>query len=102
MRDFLVNRDETGREIVTYPSTGKSYYVEYIEPRGFKGGNWGDIDPATNKVTGSYGNKTTGAIKASDSFITEGNGFKNIQEGKGSPYATIHEMHEKYKHSLKH
>jgi hypothetical protein len=28
VREFLVDRDETGREVVTYPETGKTYFVE--------------------------------------------------------------------------
>ena len=38
-KTFLVDRDETGREVVTYLETGKKYYVEYIEPRSFRS-NW--------------------------------------------------------------
>lgn len=95
-KEFLVNRDETGREVVYFPETGKEYFVEYIEPRGFKT-FWGDIDPATKKVTGSYGKKTTGGIKADESMITKENGFEVIEEGSGSPYATIDSMHNKWK-----
>lgn len=95
-KEFLVNRDETGREVVYFPETGKEYFVEYIEPRGHKT-FWGDIDPATKKVTGSYGKKTTGAIKDIESMITKENGFDDIKEGMGSPYSTISEMHEKWK-----
>jgi len=58
---------------------------------------WGDIDPATKKVTGSYGNKYKGAIKADESMITKENGFENIIEGMGSPYAQIEWMHNKWK-----
>ena len=29
-KQFLVNRDDTGREIITYLETGKKYYIEYI------------------------------------------------------------------------
>ena len=95
-KEFLVNRDETGREVVYFPETGKEYFVEYIEPRGHKT-YWGDIDPATKKVTGSYGKKTTGAIKDVESMITKENGFDDIREGKGSPYATIEMMHDEWK-----
>ncbi len=95
-KEFLVNRDETGREVVYFPETGKEYFVEYIEPRGHKT-FWGDIDPATKKVTGSYGKKTTGGIKADESMITEENGFERIEEGMGSPYATIEMMHDEWK-----
>jgi len=99
IKKFLVNRDETGREVVYYPETGKKYYVEYVEPRTrAQQTNWGDVDPATKKVQGSYGDKYTGSIKAEDSLITKENGFENIVEGEGgSPYHTIHLMHEKWK-----
>lgn len=40
--------------------------------------DWGDLDPATKKVTGSYGQKYRGNIDEKDSIITEKNGFKNI------------------------
>ena len=96
-RNFLVNRDETGREVVYYPETGKRYYVEYIEPRGWRT-SWGDVDPATKTLqTGSYGDKYTGSIKADESVITKENGFESIVEGYGSPYYTINQMHEKWK-----
>lgn len=95
-KDFLINRDETGREIVFYPQTGKKYYVEYIEPRGHKV-SWGDVNPATRTVEGSYGSKHKGTIKPQDSLITKENGFEEIVEGNGSPYHTINEMHEKWK-----
>ena len=65
-REFLTNRDETGREIVFFPETSKRYFVEYIEPRVMDDVNWSDVDPATKKLTGSYGNKTRGAIKEND------------------------------------
>lgn len=96
-KDFLVNRDETGKEIVFYPETGKKYYVEYIEPRGWKT-SWGDVNPATKTIEGSYGDKHKGSIKANESVITKENGFDNIVDGGyGSPYHTIHLMHEKFK-----
>jgi hypothetical protein len=38
------------------------------------------------------------ASKTEESVITKENGFNEIVEGKGgSPYHTIHLMHEKYK-----
>ena len=95
-KDFLVNREETGREVVFYPETGKKYYIEYIEPRSWRT-SWGDIDPASKTVTGSYGDKYRGAIKAEESVITKENGFEEIVEGGGSPYHTINQMHDKWK-----
>ena len=97
MRNFLVNREETGREIITFPETGKKYYVEYI---GKSHTNWGDLNPATGKIEGSYGNKSRGSIDAKDSMITKENGFDDISEGKGSPYFKIEQMHNEYKKSI--
>jgi hypothetical protein len=92
-KEFLVDRDNTGREIVFLPETKKKYYVEFIGGRA----NWGDLNPATGKIEGNYGQKYKGSIKAEESVITKENGFDNIVEGKGSPYETIIEMHEKWK-----
>jgi hypothetical protein len=92
-KNFLVDRDNTGREIVFYPETGKKYYIEYIGGRN----NWGDLNPATGKVEGSYGKKYKGSIKEEESVITKENGFDEIYEGEGSPYDKIDELHEKWK-----
>lgn len=48
---FLKNTDDTGRFIYQSLVTGRKYYVEPI------GGHsdWGDINPATKKVEGDYG-----------------------------------------------
>lgn len=97
MRDFLINREETGREIVFFPETGKRYYVEYI---GKNHTNWGDLNPATGKIEGNYGNKSRGTIDSQDSMITAENGFEKIVEGKGSPYYTIQQMHNEHKKSI--
>tara|TARA_R110000796_G_scaffold96044_1_gene201528 strand:+ start:1808 stop:2122 length:315 start_codon:yes stop_codon:yes gene_type:complete len=99
-KEFLTNRDETGREMVIFPETGKQYFIEYIEPRVMKNVSWGDVDPATKKLTGSYGGKSNGAIKEEDSMITKENGFNDIKEGKGSPYWKIQQMHNEYKKTL--
>ena len=74
---FLTNTDETGRFIVKSLTTGKTYYVEPI-------GNghpadWGDINPATKKIEGDYGQKYTGCVSEKDSLITPENGFKIIE-----------------------
>lgn len=98
-KEFLVNRDETGREIVFFPETGKKYYVEYIHPRGHKV-NWGDVDVASGKLTGNYGNKSMGTISEEESVITKENGFDEISVGGGSPYWKIQQMHDEYKASL--
>lgn len=75
---FLTNTDETGRFIVTSQRTGRSYYVEAIA--GKHTPNWGDMDPASKKLTGSYGDKYKGAVSASESLITSENGFSKIHE----------------------
>lgn len=92
---FLTNTDETGRMIVHSTRTGKTYAVEAIGT--FKT-NWGDMDPATKKTTGSYGNKYRGAIDAEDSMITEENGFIKIQNLKPgtSPIGVIEKLDAKY------
>lgn len=46
-KEFLVEREHTGREIITFYETGKSYCIEWIEPRTRKKKGWGDINPAT-------------------------------------------------------
>lgn len=54
---------------------GRTFFVEPI------GGNhtiWGDIDPATKEINGSYGEKYKGCVDFSESIITKENGFKNI------------------------
>lgn len=93
---FLVNRDDTGREIITFTDTGKSYFIEYI---GSGYSNWGDLNPATGQIEGSYGQKYKGSINKEESLITEENNFKNISEGKGSPYDKIIEMHNNWKNN---
>jgi hypothetical protein len=96
-QEFLVNRDETGREVVFYPETGKQYFIEYLKPRGWRS-SWGDVDPATKTLqSSSYGSKFKGTIEYGESLITKENGFEEIIEGKGSPYHTINMMHEKWK-----
>ena len=39
---------------------------------------WGDLNPSTKKMEGDYGSKHKGAVKPSESLITEENGFDNI------------------------
>tara|TARA_R110000772_G_scaffold17946_3_gene50013 strand:+ start:153673 stop:153924 length:252 start_codon:yes stop_codon:yes gene_type:complete len=51
------------------------FTVEVIEPR-IRPKGWGDIDPATGQVTGTYG-KAIG-IQEHESEITEENGYTNI------------------------
>jgi hypothetical protein len=92
--NFVCN-EQNGRFVVTSKRTGKTYYVEPIgKPRTI----WGDMDPATKKTTGSYGNKYQGSIDEKESVLTEENGFTNITyTGKGnSPFDRIAKMDAKY------
>lgn len=88
LQRFLQNTDHTGRFIVESKVTGITYYVEPIH-KGKPDKLWGDVDPASKKLTGDYGNTRRGAIKASESLITEENGFVNIITYTGSPLAEI-------------
>lgn len=72
---FLIDTDHTGRFIVESKESGIKYFVE---PVGTCKTNWGDLDPATGKVTGKYGVKYRGSVDEKDSLITDEAGFKNI------------------------
>lgn len=73
---FLTNTDETGRMIVKSLKTGRTYYIEPIG-NGYNE-SFGDIDPATKKMTGNYGGKYTGSVTEKESLITKENSFSNI------------------------
>ena len=73
---FLQDSDNTGRFIVKSKVTGKKYFVEVIG--NIHSADWGDLDPATKKMTGSYGERYEGCIPEKDSLITEANGFEKI------------------------
>ena len=75
-KKFLTERDHTGRFIVKSLKTGKTYYIEPIDNNNRV--DWGDLDPVTKKMTGSYGTKYKGSIKPEESMITEENGFDKI------------------------
>ena len=94
VKNFLVNRDETGREIMFFPETGKKYYIEWI---GNGHSAWGDFDPVTKKFTGDYGSKYRGSVTPKESIITKENGFEKIIEGKGSAYSRVNMLHEQWK-----
>ena len=92
--NFLVNSEETGKHIVTSLRTGKKYYVE---PIGNGRSDWGDVDPATGKITGDYGSKYTGSVTEDKSVITTENGFVTVVTiSNGSPYGCIQQMDAKY------
>jgi hypothetical protein len=73
---FLKDSDKTGRFIVKSKATGKKYFVETIGNT--HAADWGDLDPATKKMTGSYGDKYKGSIRPEESMITKENGFDKI------------------------
>lgn len=93
---FLTNTDETGRFIVKSLTTGKKYYIESIGSG--HPADWGDVDPATKKMTGSYGEKYSGCISEKESLITPENGFKIIEtlEAGVSPLSVIYQRDEEY------
>ena len=95
-KKFLFNRDETGRFIVKSIKTGKSYFVEAID--GEERTSWGDVDSATKKMTGSYGDKYKGSIRKDESMITKENGFDKIHTlGVGeSPLDSINRIDDEY------
>lgn len=88
LKRFLTGTDKTGRFIVSSKITGITYFIEPID-NGKPDKLWGDVDPATKKLTGDYGNKSIGAVKEIDSLITKENGFINISTFKGSPLGEI-------------
>jgi hypothetical protein len=66
---------ETGRYYVTGSKSGKVYCVE---PIGDAHVVWGDVNPATKKIEGNYGEKYQGSVTEKESIITAENGYKNI------------------------
>lgn len=100
-KKFLMNRDETGRFIVKSIKTGKTYFVESIDDN--ERTSWGDLDPVTKKMTGSYGDKYKGSIRPEESLITEENGFEKIHTlGVGeSPIDYINRIDDEYYNKMK-
>lgn len=92
-KQFLIDSDHSGRHLVKSLRSGKTYFVE---PVGGGYSDWGDIDPATKKVTGSYGSKYRGSVDEKDSMITKENGFKEVHLVQGSPYSKIDELDKIY------
>lgn len=96
-KNFLVNRDETGRFIVDSYRTGKTYFVEPIGPD--RPADWGSYNPSTGKIENKKGfDKYTGAIEEKESLIMKDNGFEDIRYSGigGSPFSVIEEMDSKY------
>lgn len=96
-KQFLTDTDHTGRFIVTSQRTGKVYAVEPIMGR-HDSPKRGDLNPATKKIEGSYGQKFKGAVEEEESLITEENGFKNIVtlDVGTSPLHAIEVLDSKY------
>ncbi|GAA0730950.1 hypothetical protein GCM10009430_42610 [Aquimarina litoralis] len=92
---FLCKTEDTGRFIVQSKITGITYFIEPID-HGKPDKLWGDLDPATKKLTGDYGNTRRGAIKKEDSLISKENGFRNISTFKGSPLGEIDRRDREY------
>lgn len=94
---FLLNRDETGREVVYSIRTKVQYFVESIGDG--RGGDWGSENPSTKEIEHKKGDgKYTGSITADQSIITEENGFElihNVPAGQ-SVYDYINEVDSKY------
>lgn len=102
-KEFLTNRDETGRLIVKMlDGTNKQYFVEFIEPKGGIRTDWGSYNPSTGNIENKKGaGKYNGGVSAEDSLITIENGFSEenantIHEG-ASFESTISKMHNKWK-----
>jgi len=95
-KQFLINRDDTGRFIVISYRKGRKYFVETIETEHTP--QWGDVNPATKKVEGSYGEKYRGGIKEKDSLLTPENGFMQVYYSGigGSPFTVIETLDKQY------
>jgi hypothetical protein len=93
--DFFLDKD-AGRFVYHSYRTGKKYAVEPIENEHTP--IWGDVNPATGKIEGSYGVKHRGGVKEKDSIITKENGFSKIHyAGIGcSPLSYISDLDAKY------
>lgn len=95
---FMTNTDETGRFIVTSIKTGKKYFIEPLDGRPVQ---WGDLNPASGKIEGSYGDKYKGSVSDKESLITEENGFINIKilEAGCSPFSEIYKRDLEYENA---
>ena len=97
---FLKETDKTGRFIVKSKITGKKYYVEPIGNT--HAADWGDLDPATKKMTGNYGERYEGCVTEKESLITPENGFEKIELlGPGvSPLSEIDKRDREYQKQM--
>jgi hypothetical protein len=74
---------DTGRFYVIDQETGRKFVIESIDETA-KPADWGDYNPATHKIEGSYGSKHIGSIKEKYSIITKENGFETWTYFNGS------------------
>jgi hypothetical protein len=99
-KEFLLNRDETGRLIVDMlDGTGQSYMVEFIEPKGGIRTDWGSYNPSTGKVENKKGaGKYRGGIQPEDSLLIPENGYPDAEIKPGASYMySVIEKHNKWK-----
>jgi hypothetical protein len=98
---FLKESDKTGRFIVKSKITGKKYFVEPLGNT--HAADWGDLDPATKKMTGTYGERYEGCVPEKDSLITEANGFEKIVTLPAgvSPFDEIERRDKEYEKTMK-
>ena len=97
---FLKESDKTGRFIVKSKITGKKYFVEPIGNTHAADG--GDLDPATKKMTGSYGERYEGCVTEKESLITKENGFEKIEllDAGVSPLSVIDARDREYQKQM--
>ena len=98
--NFLINRDETGNLIVYMnDGTGKSYMVEFIEPKGGVRTDWGSYNPSTGDIENKKGaGKFTGGIREEESVLTPENGFPDSEIIPGASFMySIEKKHEQWK-----
>jgi hypothetical protein len=97
---FLKGSDKTGRFIVKSKITGKKYFVEPIGNT--HAADWGDLDPATKKMTGSYGERYEGCVTEKESLITKENGFEKIEllDAGVSPLSVIDARDREYQKQM--
>jgi len=91
--------EDTGRFYITDPKTGRVFCCEPID-NSQRPADWGDLNPATKKIEGHYGEKHIGSITEEDSIITKENGYKNWVYFTGSPEEGIRKLLELEKRNI--
>lgn len=77
-----MEKENTGRYYVKDTESGRTFCVEPIDNSVGKQQLWGDVNPATKKLEGNYGEKFRGSIPETESVITKENGFTDIGYAK--------------------